>query len=74
MSTTETLYVERVSLGSGGQFVSSKVVRATDEEIRRFRGEPCNHRMEVDKLIYDVPGHPYDTRHCGVCDQIIGFI
>jgi hypothetical protein len=74
MSTTKTLYVERVTLGGDGQFVSSKVVRATDEQIRGFRGEPCSHRMEVDKLIYDEPGHPYDTRYCGVCDQFIGFI
>lgn len=68
------LFIEKVELDSNGQFLCSKPIKATPEQIKEFKSKPCNHDLRVDKLIYDIPGWIYDLRHCGVCDAFLGRI
>ena len=68
------LWVEKVELGPSGHFFASTLIEASEEQIAQFKSKPCNHSLDVDKLIYDEPGWPYDSRFCGVCNSFIGLI
>lgn len=72
--TTKELFIEKVTLDSKGQFLSSDLIPATTKDIAKFKSKPCNHSLNVDKLIYDEPQWIYDMRYCGVCGEFLGSI
>jgi uncharacterized protein with ATP-grasp and redox domains len=70
----QDLFVEKVKVSTTGEFLSSIVIPATEKDIEEFKNKPCNHSLHVDKLVYDLPGWPYDSRYCGICNASLGII
>jgi hypothetical protein len=68
------LFIEKVKLDKQGFFVSSDLIEATEDQIAQFKSRPCDHSLNVDKLVYDEPAWLYDLRYCGVCNAFIDFI
>jgi len=73
--TNKKLLIEKVTLNDLGLCFSSDLIEPTDDQIEEFKLKPCNHSLDVDKLVYDEVGYAgYDSRYCGLCKSFIGFI
>ena len=72
---THKLFIETAidSRTKSGVCCGSTLREATDSEIAKFKGSPCDH-SSVELLIYDVSCYMYDFRHCAVCNTMLGMI
>lgn len=74
-NSLRTVFIEKVTKGTGTNVMSSEIRPPTKEEINKFKHNSCRHDdFNIEQLVYDVKGFYWDERFCAVCGCSLGLV